>query len=58
MCVNIPRYMLQKRILISELSEHVESCTLTTKNIRSLLEQSLWLPKLAGWLLNVRESHP
>ena len=34
--------------------EHVESCSLTTKNIITPLTQCIWLPNLVGWWLRLR----
>ena len=36
---------------------HVESCSSTTKNIKSPLPQCLWPSNLAGWWLTMRGSH-
>ena len=40
------------------LSKYVESCSLTTKNIKSPLPQCLWPPNFADWWFTMRGSHP
>ena len=49
-------HVLQRKILMMELSEHVEYCSSTTKK-NTLLPQCLWPPNSAGWWLTVWNSH-
>ena len=47
-----------EKIVLADLSEHMESSSSTTNNILSPQPQCLWLPKMTRWWFTVKGSHP
>ena len=57
MCAFMP-YVSEMNKNDGVLSKYVESCSLTTKNIKPPLPQSLWPPNFADWWFTMRGSRP